>query len=71
MRRFGTICTSRSHRVVLPVPDGADTMNSRPRRPGPVVAAAALLNVLHLLAQLFQLGLGGNDHFGHLQPVGF
>ena len=41
--------TSRSTTVVLPVPDGADTMKSRP--------AARSLDILHLLAHLLELGL--------------
>ena len=51
----GHTSTSRSTTVVLPVPDGAETTNSRPRR------AAALLDILHLLADALELGLGGDD----------
>src|SRR5205809_4975429 len=71
MRKLGTICTSRSTSVVLPVPDGADTMNRRPRRlPSTgALAAGALLNVLHLLAHLFELRLGRNDQFRDPEAV--
>src|SRR5262249_35836782 len=62
----------RSTSVVFPVPDGADTMNSSPRRAGPAsrdAPAGALLNVLHLFAHLFELGLRRNDQLGDPQAV--
>ena len=52
-RRSGICATSRSTTVVLPAPDGADTTNSRPRRP--------LLDILHLLAHLLELRLDADD----------
>ena len=48
--RCGTHSTSRSTSVVLPAPEGAETMNRRP-----------LLNVLDLLAHLLELGFCRND----------
>ena len=51
MRSRGTRVTRRSTSVVLPVPDGAETMKSSPRS----------LDILDLLAHLFELGLRG-DH---------
>src|SRR6185503_1755509 len=63
MRRFGRPCTSRSTSVVLPVPDGAETMNSRPR-------PRALLDILDLLAHLFELGFGVDDQFRDVKAIG-
>src|SRR5688500_6099673 len=65
MCRLGTSCTSRSTRVVLPVPDGAETMNSRPRR-----AAAPLLDILNLLPHLLEFGLGVDDQLRNAEAVG-
>src|SRR3954470_17596733 len=62
MRSRGTCPTSRSTSVVLPAPEGAETMNSRPREPG-------LLGILNLLAHFLELGLGRDDDLGDLQPV--
>src|SRR6476620_2455548 len=53
--------TSRSTSVVLPVPDGADTMKSKPR---------CSLDILHLLAELLELGLRRDDELRHAQAVG-
>src|SRR4051812_6455276 len=55
--------------VVLPVPDGAETTNSVPAGTG------ALLDILHLLLDPFELGLRGDDHLGgaralRLRPYG-
>ena len=50
MRRLGSTCTSRSTSVVLPVPDGAETMNSSPPR-------GSLFDILDLLAHPLELGL--------------
>src|SRR3954467_15756165 len=48
-------------------------MNSSPRRPaarsGSRPAGVALLNVLHLLAELLELRLRGNDQFGNPEAV--
>src|SRR5687767_8636058 len=68
MCRLGTSRTSRSTRVVLPVPDGAETMNSRPRRAAD--GAATLLDILHLLPHLLEFGLGVDDQLGDAQAVG-
>src|SRR5258708_675624 len=62
MTRPGTRSTSRSTSVVLPVPDGADTMNRWPR---------PLLDILNLFAHLLELGLRRNDQLRHMQAVGF
>src|SRR3989442_14937204 len=70
IRRCGVICTSRSTRVVLPVPDGADTMNRRPRCLLPESTLPALLDILDLLAHLLELGLCRDDHLRDAQPVG-
>ena len=55
--KCGTMCTRRSTSVVFPVPDGADTINSRPRRPG------TSFDILDLLPHLLELGLRGDHHF--------
>jgi len=60
-QRFGIRWTSFSTSVVFPVPDGAETMNSRPR----------LLNILHLLAHLLELRLCVDDQLRDAQSVGF
>src|SRR5688572_24292307 len=65
MCRLGTSCTRRSTRVVLPVPDGAETMNSRPRR-----AAPPLLDILDLLPHLLEFGLGVDDQLRDAEAVG-
>src|SRR3954471_22339310 len=52
--------TRRSTSVVLPVPDGAETMKSSPQ---------ALLDILDLLAQLLELRLRRDDQFRHADPV--
>src|SRR5678815_999486 len=69
MRKLGTRCTSRSTIVVLPVPDGAETMNSSPSpprtRPGD-----GLFDILDLLAHPLELRLGVDDEFRHAQAVG-
>src|SRR5947207_12880814 len=62
MRRCGVCSTSRSTSVVLPAPEGADTMNSRPR---------PLLGILDLLAHLLELRFGGDDELGNAQAVSF
>src|SRR6188474_3039797 len=66
--RLGTACTSRSTSVVFPVPEAADTMNSRPRRGAAWPAAS--LDILHLLAHLLELRLGRDDQFGDIHAVG-
>src|SRR4051812_22249789 len=53
--------TSRSTSVVLPVPDGADTMNRSPH---------ASLDILDLLAQLLELGLRRDDQLRDADTVG-
>src|SRR5437870_3680422 len=63
----GSCSTSRSSSVVLPVPDGAETMNRMPR----AVVAGASLDILHLLAQLLELRLRRDNQLRHPQPVGF
>src|SRR5438552_947343 len=60
----GVCSTSRSTSVVLPAPDGAETMKSSPRRPEP------LLDILDLLAHLLELRLRGDHELGHAQTVG-
>src|SRR5947199_10527001 len=52
----------RSTSVVLPAPDGAETMKSRPR---------PLLGILDLLAHLLELRLRRDHELGHAQAVGF
>src|SRR5687768_3263468 len=76
MRRLGSTCTSFSTSVVLPVPEGADTMNSSPRTAGACATrsgrgAAASLDILHLLAHAFELGFGFDDQLGDVQAIGF
>src|SRR6266481_662627 len=61
MLNNGVCSTTRSTIVVLPAPDGAETMKSRPR---------LLLDILHLLAHLLELGLGGDDQLGDAEAVG-
>src|SRR5688572_31313313 len=61
MCRFGRPCTSLSTNVVLPVPDGAETMNSRPR---------ALLDILDLLTHLLELGFRVDDQFRDVEAIG-
>src|SRR5687767_5924949 len=61
MRRFGSTCTSRSTSVVLPVPDGADTMKSSPRR---------LLDILNLLPHALEFRLRLDDQLRDVQSVG-
>src|SRR5689334_416798 len=61
--------------VVLPAPEGAETMNRRPRRrPGASVTRAAggsdSLDTLDLLAHLLELRLGGDDQLRDAQAVG-
>src|SRR5688572_25865833 len=67
MRRSGTRCTSRSTSVVLPVPDGAETMNSSPLA---LSAVEGLFDILNLLAHPLELRLGVDDEFRHAQAVG-
>src|SRR5688572_16383392 len=64
MHSLGTTCTSRSTSVVLPVPDGADTMKSSPR------PCAGLLDILHLLAHPFELRLRVDDQLRHIEAIG-
>src|SRR5262247_2432903 len=64
----GVCSTSRSTSVVFPAPEGADTMNSRPRRPGPV---EGLLDILDLLAHLLELRLRRDHELRHAEAVGF
>src|SRR5688572_3854223 len=67
MRRLGTRCTSRSTRVVLPVPDGAETMNSSP----PALSAVeGLFDILDLLAHPLELRLGVDDELRDAEAVG-
>src|SRR5215212_7781871 len=61
-------CTSRSTSVVLPVPDGADTMKSSPRSRA---ASRASLNILDLLAHLLEFRLRVDDQLRHVQAIGF
>src|SRR6185503_16225170 len=62
--RPGVCSTRRSTSVVFPAPDGAETMNSSPRR------AAPLLDILDLLAHLLELRLRGDDQLGYAKAVG-
>src|SRR5713101_9201556 len=61
---------SRSTSVVLPAPDGAETMKRRPRDPltDPLPVS---LDILHLLAQLLELGLRRDDELGYAEAIGF
>src|SRR5882762_2773333 len=68
MQRLGITWTSRSTSVVLPVPDGADTMKSSPRLAGET--GARLFDILHLLAHLLELRLRVDDQLGHAEAVG-
>src|SRR4029079_11336978 len=61
IRRFGSTCTSLSTSVVLPVPDGGDTMNSSPRRS---------VAIVDLLPHPFELRLGLDDQLRDAQAVG-
>src|SRR4030095_5490558 len=56
----GQTSTSRSTTVVLPVADGADTTNNRPRD------GDALLDILDLLAHALELRLGRNHELDRL-----
>src|SRR5688572_14854239 len=74
MRRFGRICTSFSTSVVLPVPDGADTMKSRPQLWALPAACSrgddtASLDILHLFAHPLELRFRLDDQLGHVEPV--
>src|SRR5262245_2158093 len=51
----------RSTRVVLPVPDGAETMKSRPRR---------LLDILDLFPHLLEFSLRRDDQLGDSKTIG-
>src|SRR5688572_32793333 len=64
----GTARTSRSTSVALPVPDGAETMNSRPRRAG--ACAAPLFDILDLLSHFLEFGLGVDDQLRNAQAIG-
>src|SRR5512134_63542 len=67
MRKLGTRCTSRSTRVVLPVPEGAETINSRP----PALSAVeGLFDILDLLAHSLELRLGVDDEFRDAEAIG-
>src|SRR5205814_3713736 len=66
---------SFSTSVVLPVPEGAETMKSRPRpraesRGLPRAESRGLFNVLHLLAHLLELRLRVDDQFRDAETVG-
>src|SRR5919108_4596544 len=63
MTRSGTTWTSRSTTVVFPVPDGAETTKSCPRRTS--------FDILHLLAHLLQFGLQRHDELGHARSLRF
>src|SRR5437867_4630270 len=63
----GVCSTSRSTSVVLPAPDGADTMNSKPARPEPV---EGLFDILDLLAHLLELRLRRDDELRDPEAVG-
>src|SRR5262245_45298405 len=69
MRKLGTRCTSRSTIVVLPVPDGAETMNSSPPPPCTWLGGR-LFDILDLLAHPLELRLGVDDEFRNAQAVG-
>src|SRR5262245_27009338 len=60
--KLGTRSTRRSTTVVLPVPDGAETMKSKPRSPS--------LDILDLLAHLLELRLRGDDDLRHVEAIG-
>src|SRR5438552_18598971 len=78
----GVCSTSRSTSVVLPAPDGADTMKSKPARPGPVAprpgsgrprgsrGVEASLDILDLLAHLLELRLRRDDELRDTEAVG-
>src|SRR5215216_2101664 len=69
MCTFGRSCTRRSTSVVLPVPDGAETMNSSPRRPGG--AAPSLLDILDLLSHLLELRFRVDDQLRDADAIRF
>src|SRR3954468_8877585 len=70
MHRFGIFLTSCSTMVVLPVREGADTMNSSPRLAGCAGASWPLFDILDLLAHLLELRLRVDDQLGDAQAVG-
>src|SRR4051794_12648312 len=59
--RSGTVWTSRSTSVVLPVPDGAETTKTCPR---------LSLDILDLLPHLLEFGFRGHDEFRNRLAVG-
>src|SRR4030095_15780274 len=67
MRSPGTHWTRRSTRVVLPVPEGADTMNSWPRAARP--STTGLLDILDLFPHAFELPFCIDDELGDVNPV--
>src|SRR3954462_1513054 len=77
--KSGTRGTPRSTTVVFPVPEGADTTNSSPRRvresPADAAGACVLepgsLNVLHLLSHLLELRLERNHDSRYRRPFSF
>src|SRR5690606_34262154 len=80
MVRFGSSWSRRREIVVLPAPEGEDRTSISPRRwmcDGSAASAAsigrlsvALLNVLHLLAELLDDGLQVQADTGQLQVAG-
>src|SRR5437016_14597919 len=61
MDKRGVSSTRRSTSVLLPVPDGAETMKSRPR---------PSLDILHLLAHLLELRFRRDHELGDSKTVG-
>src|SRR5688572_19725726 len=86
MVRSGTICTSRSTSVVLPVPDGAETTKRIPdvclpasglwppvslrSPPVPGLRPPASFDILDLLAHLLELRLHRDDERRRVLPFG-
>src|SRR5829696_7860917 len=72
--------TRRSTTVVFPVPDGAETTNSRPRRvpagsgrsapDGDAVSGPPLLDILDLFPHLLEFGLERHDQLRHRRAFG-
>src|SRR5439155_14473242 len=69
MHKFGIFFTSCSTSVVFPVPEGADTINSRPRFAS-CAGARGLFDILDLLTHLLELRLRVDDQLRHAQAVG-
>ena len=69
MRRFGSdAATSRSTSVVLPVPDGR---RDDEQQAAPVGVEPGLLDILHLLAHLLELGLAAMISSDTRRPSAF